>query len=40
MVLPALVVITLLNMGIGIAGTFPTTNRAAQWSIVVMIFLL
>jgi len=39
MVIPAIFIITLINMGIGIAGTFPITNRAAQWSIVVMIYL-
>ena len=39
MIIPAAVILTLINLGIGIAGTFPIANKPAQWGIVVLIFL-
>ena len=37
--IPAAAIITLLNLAIGISGTFPISNKAAQWSIVVIFFI-
>src|SRR5438477_3431658 len=39
MLVPCVTLVTLFSLGIGIAGTLPTTNKPAQWAIVVFVFL-
>jgi hypothetical protein len=36
--LPCIIILTLVNLGMGVAGSFPDDNAASKWVIVVFAF--